>query len=171
MKLIEGLKKLKDLERKADDLRKLVKDNCAISSLETPKYGKEQNAKISEWIQAHSDILREILKLRIQIQKTNLITSVTIELNEKPVTKTLAEWIHRRRNLAQEELTMWKGIGDRGIKEEKVRLPGDSIQEVKIVRFYSPETRDKMVDVYISEPSIIDSRLEVVNAVTEIIEK
>jgi len=38
MKLIEALKQTKDLQRKANDLRDLVKNHCAISSLETQKY-------------------------------------------------------------------------------------------------------------------------------------
>ena len=39
---------------------------------------------------------QEIARLRVAITRTNLATSVTIELGGKPVTKTLAEWIQRR---------------------------------------------------------------------------
>lgn len=62
MKLIEALKKIKELQQKASDLRDLVKQNCARSSIETDKY-PEQDKKVSGWIQSHSDILREILRL------------------------------------------------------------------------------------------------------------
>lgn len=169
MKIIEALKQTKDLQRKAEDLRTLVKNHCAISSLETQKY-PNQTKQVSEWIQAHSDILKEILRLRLAIQKTNLENEVTIELGKKQVTKTIAEWIHRRRDLANEELAMWNVLGDRNIQEGIGKGPtGDPI-EIKINRFYDPVERDNKKDFFGSEPSIIDSKLEVVNAVTDLME-
>ena len=131
MKLIEALKKVKDLQRKASDLRVLVKDHCALSSFETQKY-PNQKKQVTEWMQAHSDVLKEILRLRIAIQKTNLETEVVIEIGNKQVTKSIAAWIHRRRDLANEELQMWNQLTDRGIKEGVAKGPtGDPI-EIKV---------------------------------------
>lgn len=169
MKLIEALKKIQELQKKAEDLRVLVRDNCARSSLETDKYPDQKN-KVAGWIQAHSDILKEILKLRIAIQKTNLEIQVSIELGNNTVTKSIAEWIHRRRDLASEELSMWNNLTDRGIQEGKVKGPSGDLLDMKIVRFYDPETKDNMKALFQSEPTIIDSRLEVINATTEVIE-
>lgn len=169
MKLIEALKKIKDLQRKADDLRILVATNCARSSLETDKYSG-QAAKVEGWIQSHSDVLKEILRLRTAIQKTNLETEVPIELGSKTVIKSIAEWIHRRRDLAAEELGMWDSLTDRGIQEGNVKGPSGDTIEMKIVRHYDPEKRDNMRELFQSEPIIIDSRLEVINAITDLIE-
>lgn len=169
MKLIEALKKTKELQKKAEDLRILVRDNCARSSVETDKY-PDQADKVSGWIQAHSDILKEILKLRIAIQRTNLEVKVDIDFDGKVVTKTIAEWIHRRRDLANEELSMWNNLTDRGIQEGRVKGPTGDLLDMKIKRFYDPEKRDNMRAFYQSEPLIIDSKLEVVNAITEVIE-
>ncbi len=169
MKLIEALKKIKELQRKAEDLRDLVKNNCARSSLETDKY-PQQAQKVGGWIQSHSDILKEILHLRTAIQTTNLKTEVTIELGEKTVKKTIAEWIHRRRDLAGLELSMWVLLSDRGIKEGPIAGPAGDLVEIKIVRFYDPSERDNNRTLYQSEPIIIDSNLEVVNAITTLIE-
>ena len=169
MKLIEALKKIKELQEKAGDLRNLVKGHCARSSLETDKY-EGQAKKVSGWIQSHSDILKEILRLRVAIQKTNIETPVTIEFNGKTVTKSIAEWIHRRRDLANEELQMWQCLSDRGIQEGYGKGPtGDPI-EIKIIRFYDPSERDHKRALYQSEPRIIDSTLEVTNAITDLIE-
>ncbi len=169
MKLIEGLKKIKELQKKAEDLRGLVKNNCARSSLETDKY-PDQIKRVSGWIQSHSDILKEILRLRIAIQRTNLATEVSIEIGDKVVKKTIAEWIHRRRDLADEELAIWNCLTDRGIKEGQAKSPtGDPI-EIKIVRFYDPVEKDSKRELFQSEPIIIDSKLEVTNAVTDLIE-
>ena len=147
MKIIEALKKVKDLQRKAEDLRQLVKNHCAISSLETQKY-PNQTKQVTEWIQAHGDVLKEILRLRIAIQATNLNTPVNIELGGKGVSKSIAQWIHRRRDLATAELAMWSILGDRGIQEGMAKGPsGDSV-EIKIQRFYDPGERDQKKEFY-----------------------
>ena len=170
MKLIEAMKKLKDLNVKAEDLRKKVSLNCADLSLETPLYGADQKATVDGWIQAHSDLLQEILKLRVGIQRTNLATPVTIAVGGKQVTKSIAEWIHRRRDLAKLDMDMWAKLGDRGLKEQNIQTaPGGPITEVRIRRYYDPALRDAKLDLYRSEPSVIDATLEVTNAVTDLI--
>lgn len=169
MKIIEGLKGIKELQRKAEDLRKKVRDYSAHLSNETPVY-QNQKQQVSEWLQAHSDILREILSLRIRIQKTNLATPVTIEVGGVQVTKSIAEWIHRRKDLAGLEEQGWKGLTDRGLRETSIRESTGQVTEIKIVRCYEPKERDNKLDVYSNEPSLIDGKLEVVNAVTDLLE-
>ena len=169
MKLIEALKQIKDLSRKADDLKDKVATNSAYLDFETPKY-TNQKQQVAEWIQAHSDILKEILKLRIGIQRTNLQISVTIELDGKQVTKTIAEWIHRRRDLATDECTIWHKLTDRGLKEGKFKESTGEERIIKIVRCYDTKQKDDRIASLTSEPSIIDSRLEIINAVTDLVE-
>ena len=169
MKIIEALKQIKDLERKANDLVVKVQKNSAYLSHETPAY-TDQKEQVHQWVQAHSDILKEILRLKIAIQKTNLETDVTIELAGKTITKSIAEWIHRRRDLAAAEQHMWSQLTDRGLKEGQLQQSvGDPII-VKIVRCFDPAERDKKIDAYMSEPVLVDSRLEIINAVTDLIE-
>ena len=169
MKLIEAMKKLKDLNVKAEDLRAKVAANSAALSIETPLYGADQKATVDGWLQAHSDLLQEILKLRVAIQRTNIATPVAIEIGGKQVTKTIAEWIHRRRDLAKLDMDMWAKLGDRGLKEQNIQTgPGQPVTEVRVVRFYDPKLRDEKIGLYRSEPSVIDATLEVVNATTEL---
>lgn len=168
MKIIEAMKKIKDLQIKADDLRKKVHTYCADQSHETAVYGEKQRDKIKEWIQAHGDIVKEILKLRVGIQRTNLATAVTIELDGKQVSKSIAEWVHRRRDLSELERSLWAGIGDRGLREGLIKGSTGDTTEVKIRRYYDAGERDKWVEAYRSEPSLIDATLEVVNAVTDL---
>jgi hypothetical protein len=168
MKLIEGLKKIKELSKKADDLKDKVKNYCVHMSYETPTY-PDQKGQIKEWIQAHSDILKEILNLRIGIQKTNLETQVTIELGGKGIIKSIAEWIHRRRDLALNECSMWRGLTDKGLREGQIKDSKGDIIEAKITRCYDPTEKDNRIDLYENEPSIIDSKLETVNAITDIV--
>lgn len=169
MKLIEAMKKIKDLTVKAADLQSKVAAHCANLDIETPLYA-DPKSQVAEWIQAHHDILKEILALRVGIQRTNLATSVTIELGGKQVSKSIAEWIHRRRDLAKAEMEMWAKLGDRGLREGAIQQStGAEPRPVKIVRHFDPKQRDAAIDVYRSEPSKIDGVLEVVNAVTELV--
>lgn len=169
IKLIQGMKKLKDLSTKAEDLRKKVGAYCADLTMESPTY-PDQKLQISTWVQSHGDILKEILHLRTAIQRTNLATSVTIELESKHVTKSIAEWIHRRRDLAKLDGQMWGALGDRGLREQNVQTtPGGAVTEIRIRRYFEPAERDRKVEVYRTEPSIIDATLEVVNATTDLI--
>ena len=170
MKIIQAMKKLKDLSAKAQDLRAKVAQHAADLSIETPVYA-DQKRQVSEWIQAHSDVLKEILRLRVSIQRTNLQTQVSIELGGKTVTKSIAEWIHRRRDIAKSELEMWQKLGDRGLKEQNVQTsPGGPVTEVRVRRYYDQQERDQALELYRSEPSIIDGNLEVVNATTDLVE-
>lgn len=169
MKLIEAMKLIKELQVKREDLVSKVRGHCADLDFETPMYA-DQKRQVAEWIQSHSDVCREILRLRHLIQKTNLATVVAIELGGARVEKTIAEWIHRRRDLAGFELAMWSGLSDRGLKEGRMASsqPGGEPRDVKIRRYFDPLERDKKIELYRSEPGIIDRTLEVVNATTEL---
>lgn len=172
MMIIEALKAIKDYKRKAEDLRGKVHKYCAISSEETPTYTDEatQKIQIAKWIQSHSDILKEILALRLAIQRINLSTDVTIELDGMQITKCIAGWIHRRRDLADDEKKIWERLTTRRIQEGTFKNSAGDMVERKIVRFYSQEEKDRRLDALSSEPSLIDSRLEIVNATTALIE-
>ena len=170
MKVIEGMKLIKELQIKADDLRKKVSQYCANLDFETPMY-KDQKAQVDQWIQAHTDIIQEILKLRSRVQRTNIATIVEMTIGDKRVAKTIAEWIHRRKDLANLDAAMWGALSDRGLKEQRVQSTvGGPVTEIKIRRYYDPVKRDEMVSLYKAEPGIIDRTLEVTNAVTDLLE-
>lgn len=169
MKIIEALKQIKELQRKADDLKEKVARHSAYLSNESSVY-PNQKEQVGQWIQSHSDIIKEILRLRIAIQKTNLNTMVTIELGGKTVTKSIAEWVHRRRDLANNEALIWSKLTDRGLREGTIKQSTGQDAEVKIVRCYDPKERDSALYLYQGESSIVDSKLEVINAVTDLME-
>lgn len=170
VKIIEAMKQLKTLALRAEGLRAKVGQYCANLPIETPVY-PDTAAQLQSWEQSHHDTIKEISRLRLAIQRTNLATQVTIELGGIAITKCIAEWIHRRRDLAKMELALWGVMGDRGLKEQNVQTtPGGPVTEVRIRRYYEPAMRDKMRELYTTEPSVIDGRLEVTNAITDLIE-
>ena len=169
MKLIEALKKQKDLAIKAEDLRTKIGQHSADLNFETPVY-EDQKSQVASWLQAHSDILKEMLRLRIAVQRTNLATNVTIDLAGKSVTHSIAEWIHRRKDFAPAEAAAYAKLTDRNLKEGVAQQSSGATIDVKIRRYYDAKTRDENIAKYKSEPHVIDSTLEVTNAVTDLIE-
>lgn len=173
MKLIEAMKRIKELELKAKDLREKVARGSADLDFETPTY-PDQRATVDGWLQAHSDVLKEILRLKVAIQRTNLATIVAIDVGGEGkdlVKKSIAEWVHRRQKLAAVELEMWRALTDRGLREGNVMQSTGTPKEVKIRRYYDPKQRDAMVTIFQAEPLRIDATLEVTNAITDLIEK
>jgi len=174
MKLIEGLKQIKDLQRKAMDIREKIGQFCADMDIETPTYGtvETQTKQVAEWLQAHHDIIKEIENLRLRIQKTNLAIMVPIQFNEKSfVTKSIAAWIHRRKDLAKLEMTAWYGLTNRRLEPRALRTK-DNTEVDKIInvrKYYNQQERDFKVEEYTSEPSKIDAALEITNATTDLI--
>lgn len=169
MKIIEAMKQIKDLQLKIADIKKKVAAHCADMDFETPTYGADQKKQIDEWLQSIHDMIVTILERRIAIQRTNLATPVTIEIGGKQVTKSIAEWIHRRRDLAENEREAWAGLTDKGLRESRVKTTAGDDKVVTIRRYFDPKTRDEKIELYRSEPSKIDATLEVINAITDII--
>lgn len=166
------MKQIKDLLKKAEDLRAKIRDNSAFLNIETPPYGEAQASQINSWLQAHHDLMREVELLRLAVQRTNLATKVTIELGGKQVTKTIAAWVHRRRDLSRFEMGAWGELTDRKLKETNMQTSqGGPVTEIRIRRFFDAAERDRNIELYRSEPGIIDATLEVVNATTEVIQE
>lgn len=170
MKIIEAMKRVKQNKEKVADLQSKIASVCANLSHETPLYGTETAKKVSEWAQSCDDISQENIRLLCAIQRTNLATQATIEIGGKRVTKTLAEWVWRRREYAAVDMQTWAKLTDRGLKEGFMQSSTGTPMEVKIVRHFDPIKRDEMVSMYRAEPHEIDAALEVVNAVTDLVE-
>lgn len=170
MKLIEAMKRVKQNKEKIADLQGKVGQFCANLDFETMTYGTETPAKVREWLQSCTDLTQENVRLLCAIQRTNGVTLVSITLGDKSVTKTIAEWIWRRREYAAIDLKTWQMLTDRNLKEGVGANSSGTPITVKIVRHFDPVVRDRMAAMFKSEPHEIDSALEVVNAVTDLVD-
>lgn len=166
------MKRIKENKEKITDLQKKIGQYHVNMSYETPVYGAETPEKISGWLQSCHDITLDNVKLLTQIQKTNLATSVTITLGERAISKTIAEWVWRRREYAKIDFTTWSQLNDRGLKDmlTPATVQGAEPTKISVVRHYNPTQRDVHLEMYRSEAHKIDAALEVVNAVTELVE-
>lgn len=169
MKIIEGMKLIKELEQKASDLRQKVQAHCADLDYETPLYA-DQMSVVRGWLQAHSDVIKEIEKLKLRISKTNLNTIVPVTIKEKTIEKCIAAWILRRTKLAALDKNVWDVLGDRNLREGTIQQSTGQLKEVKIRRYFDPKERDAKREEYQFEPGIIDRTMEIVNATTDLME-
>jgi hypothetical protein len=172
MKLVQAIKERRDLQIRMGDLRQKILNAAAYLSVETPVYGtkEEQTKQVRSWLQSHSDLAKRFCLLSLAITSTNSQARVDIAIGGKLITKSITEWILRRHLLAELERQAWAACGDRNLKEGKVKMNPDAEPvEITIVRCYDPAERDRMVEEYRSEPTIIDGALEVANAITDVI--
>lgn len=170
MKIIEAMKQTKELAREVDDLQKLIGTYCADLDFESPVY-EDQRGEVSKWLQSAEDKIKEIARLREAIQRTNLATQVDITFGDKTVTKSIAGWIHRRRDLAERQFQLWNTLSDRGLSDARIKTTSGQEKESQVRRYYDPKLRDEKKALYRGEAGRIDGTLEVVNAVTDLIEK
>ncbi len=164
------MKRVKANKAKIADLQLKISQISAHLSHESPVYGTQTSDKVTEWSQSCEDLGQENIRLLVAIARTNLKTVVSIELGGKQVAKTIAEWVWRRREYAAIDLLTWSKMTDRNLREGNTQTSTGVPMEIKIVRNYNPERRDKKMAEYQSEPHEIDATLEVINAVTDLIE-
>jgi hypothetical protein len=169
MKIVEAMKKVKDNRRKIDDLRQKIAKNAARLSYETSQYDNPE-AKVKEWLQSCNDLSVQSVDLLERINKTNINTIVEIEIGGKSVSRSIAGWIYRRREFAAIDAATWKALTDNGLKDGFAKTASGDQMEVKVVRHFNPEQRDRKISEFSEEPYLIDSRLEVINAITDLAE-
>lgn len=171
--IIEALKKVKSNRVKIEDLQRMISKNAAQMEHETNEYGSPEDVKkkIQGWVQSALDLTKENERLLESIARTNLLTDVTIEIGGNQITKSIAAWIYRRREFALCDLNTMQALNDGGRKDGHVAIKNSTEHvQVKVLRNYDPVYRDKFLDVFAEEPSIIDARLEIINATTPLIE-
>lgn len=179
MKLIEGLKQQKHIAKKIEDLQAKIRQHSAYASIERPVYRDEkdpdspaiQTQQINSWVQSCLDLVKYMVQLRLRIQYTNIVTLVTIQIGQsRSITKTIAEWIHWRRELCDMMYRTHAQLTDKNIKEGQLKNSQGEIVDIKIVRCYSPAQRDSTMAEYMDLKNSIDSTLEIVNATTDMVE-
>lgn len=172
MKIIEGLKKIKDLKRKLGDIQIKIITYSADYDCDNPVY-ENQRLQIDSWLQAAEDLTKEVSNLTHRIHKTNISTNISIEVAiGKSVNKSIDEWLLRVNGLAEDDKNTWNRLNTTDINtEKKYRLPGSNTDIlVKKRLYFDPKKRDEKVEEYTSEISKISSKLEIVNAITDLLD-
>lgn len=167
MYIIEALKEVKHLREKISDLTKKIGNNSAHLENKPTEY-KDPAAEIKSWqAQIHATTQR-IEELLCRINMTNLLTNVTITIGKKTVTKSIAAWIYRRTGLSTFDLNAWMACTSKGLKIEIDKTEANKVYSV--ILNYDAKTRDLKTEEFGCEAGLIDTRLEIVNATTQLIE-
>lgn len=169
MKIIEALKKVKHDREKIVDLQRLINKNAARMESEKPEY-EDQKKRVAEWIQSIEDTNHNISKLLTHIQKTNLLTTVTIDIGGKQVQKTIAEWIIRRREGVDVDLRTGIALSVGKLIPKPITDSEGKVTIDQVVVNFDPKRRDESLAILREEKYLIDSALEIVNATTDLVE-
>ena len=168
-KVIQAMKRIKENKEKISDLQEKIHKNAAHMSIEKLEYD-EPAEKVEAWVRSCLDLSQENVRLLTAIARTNLATEVTIDIGDNQIKKTIAEWVWRRREYAALDYATIGKLTDRGMKDATIQNSAGGITEVKVIRNYNPLVRDARMEEFRSEPHRIDAALEVINAVTDLVE-
>jgi hypothetical protein len=166
-----ALKKKKSLFEKATDLRhRIGRLSAHMDNEKNPEGFSDPKGQVALWLQQHKDIINEIEDLTVHIQRTNILTNVTIIIGDKTITKSITGWVVRRQKLAEQEQAAWTMLSGKNLKPQVLNKDKEGKSEVvQVVYNYDARERDDKISLYRSEPSLIDSALETVNATTTLI--
>lgn len=172
MKIIEGLKKVKANRVKIADLNAKITQNSARLSSQTSPYGDQKAAteQVTAWVDTVRSLIRDNEILINRIHRTNSTTKVSVTLGETAVTKTIDEWITRRKEGVAFENQAMRGLSDRGLKEDLMKNPDGTTTHITVIRHFDPRKRDERMSILGEEVSLIDSALEIANATTDLVE-
>lgn len=170
MKIIEALKKVKANRVKISDLSALIgKYSAHMESGTTSLPYKDPAKSIAEWSQSIFSLSQDNAILLSRIQKTNLVVMVPIEIDGKIVTKNISEWVYRRREGVDQEMSGYASMGTRLTATATKDKDGNIVVD-RVVYNYDQAMRDKKLSILKEEKSLIDSALEIVNATTDLVD-
>jgi regulator of replication initiation timing len=172
MKLIEGMKKLRVLEKKIARNTERISQYASAPSNEKPTFGTEQEQKkqVKELVQANVDLTTEYLNLKQRVDMTNLTTVVNIGKR----TYKLSDLLVLRRGLAKLMEKTWHSLsteyGDRRLSSMRgnVVLQAGEKQPF-VVKIYDENDKFEQLQDWQSLQDEIEQRLEVINATTQLV--
>lgn len=168
MKIIEGLKRLKLIEKRMASNQRDITEYASKLSTEKPKFStdEQQKQEVKSLVQANHDLFTESLKLKNDVDFTNLTTVVEIG----GVKRSIADLLMIKRKMAHNMLRTFEALNDTS-GEQRLRFAqhgtGDG-PSPHVERYYDEkfklEGRRHWQDLYDN----IDSRLEVINATEDL---
>jgi hypothetical protein len=169
MKLIEAMKDLKVILKKMDKNIELISEYAAVPDNERLHFltKDSQSKEIKALIQSNTDLLKHYLKLKQQIEMTNLKT--VVEINGENY--TIAEMLVLKRVLAKIMVNTYGALNDKKAKQKLMAIPASVKNEksIMIEKFYNEADKNNGQRFWDDLYHTIDSRLEVINATTELI--
>jgi len=169
MKLIEGMKTLKVIEKRMQHNAERINQYAAIVSTERPIFGTEaeQRKQLESLIQANNDLAKEYLSIKKRVDMTNLKTEVTIGKD----VFTIADLLQIQRNVAKLMRMTFNALNDRLAEQRLASMRQQSTEKTpRVERMYDESRKYEGLQYWQGLEDEIETRLEVINATTELIE-
>ncbi|HPE67028.1 MAG TPA: hypothetical protein PK849_12680 [Synergistales bacterium] len=168
MKIIEGMKRLRVIEKRMESQRNAVTEYASKLSTEMPRFQtKEDQAKeVASLIQSNNDLCAEYLRIKRSIEYTNL--KVTVELQGKAY--SISDLLVVKRKLADRMVATYRALNDTVARDRLRNAPKFDGETPKVEILYDERTKLDNIRKWQDLADIIDSRLEVINATTDLIE-
>ena len=170
MTIIEGLKKLKLIEKRMQRNCSEITKYSSILSNEKPYFESEdqQRREVDQLIQANNDLEKEYCKIKAMIDYTNLVTMVQIDDENR----SIHSWLTLLRKTGASLIQTYNSLTSREAEGRKNRFRDHDSKPPMVIRLYDEnKKRDgqrKWEDLISGK--IISGRLEVINATTELVE-
>lgn len=169
MKIIEALKAQKRTADKIQANNTLITKYCSKLDIEKPYFesDEEQRREVQKLLQSNNDLIQYYLRLKRCIDYTNLKIIVEIDGDKYCITDLL----NLKRYCIRNILNSYNSLNDKHALERLNAL--GRVQDTKTVtidRFYDEKLKNENIRKWQELFDTIDSRLEVVNATTDLIE-
>jgi hypothetical protein len=172
MTVLEGMKELKLIVKRMGnntaEIQKLSSQPSNIKPL-MAEGADAQRKKIRELAQANEDLAKRYILLNAKINYTNLFTTVEIE----GVKYSLNDLLQYRRILAKSIEGGYVAMNDNNFTHQTLassRQGGGYSGDVTIERYYDETFKQNQLEKWQTFYHNIDSRLEVKNATTELLD-
>lgn len=168
MKLIEAMKELKLIEKKMRTNSSRIQEYASLVSNQQPHFASEaeQKQQVDSLIQANLALHIRYLSLKRAIERTNLATTVKVGSFDL----TLSDMLVLKRKLGVLVMETFQALNDSAAKSNLgyySKMASD--KGVTIKKMFSEEKKYEALNAWQKLLSDIDSRLEVVNATTELV--
>ena len=174
MKIIEALKELPLIDKKLEKNRQSLAEYASSvdggttgNTLKFPTK-EEQTAEVAALIQSSQDLVSRKAKLRRALAITN--AKVKVSIGGLPE-KSIIEWIEYRQKGAEALRACYSSLSDNAAASKLNTFKFDGTQGVRIQRHYDEAVRNKLLEGVFDLPTKIDSTLELINAITDLIEE
>ena len=168
MKLIEAMKRLRVIEKRMEKNVEYINRYASTISSDKPLFDTEekQRREVKALIQSNQDLMNEYLILKKKIESTNLSTVVSMG----GFSYTISDLLVIKRRLAKLMMATFEALNEnQGRQREKFSAVGPDGKRPYVVRFYNEEERNEGLRKWQELADNIDSRLEVLNAMTTIV--
>ena len=171
MTITEGLKELKLIEKKLKKNKELLAKYSSQPSNEKPYFGteEEQRKEIKSILQSSEDLVIRYTNLHGRITRTNLKT--VVQFNGEPY--TIDSLLQIKRTLANLMIDIYKSLNDNNYYNMISSYKTSSFQQnndLSLVRFYNEKDKQESIRKWEDFYNEIDSRLETINATTNLID-